>query len=114
VGDNTRYSLEIFLSHGRQPLDPESARQGISALREKNEWAQCALDENGGAEEAQKWYEHEDDLREFSKSPRPWLYVLSGEGEESGDIWKKDFRDGKMQVAKATIQCAPFDEKALA
>jgi hypothetical protein len=35
------------------------------------------------------------------------LFVLYGNGEEVGDIWKKYFYNGQTQVAKAKIT---FDE----
>ena len=43
------------------------------------------------------------------------LFTLSGEGEESGDIWMKYFKNGKVQNAntKVTISHDPFDESKL-
>lgn len=60
-----------------------------------------------------KWYEHEEDMRRVSKVFPSVLFTLRGEGEESGDIWVKYFKDGKMQVAKAEIKLGPFDPSQL-
>jgi hypothetical protein len=60
-----------------------------------------------------KWYEHEQEVAEFSKYFPTTLFTLNGEGEETGDIWKKYFLNGKMQVAKAKILFDEFDEKKL-
>jgi hypothetical protein len=60
-----------------------------------------------------KWYEHEDDMRRFSKLYPHILFELSGEGEESGDLWKKYFLNGKMQYCKVKMEFEPFDESKL-
>jgi hypothetical protein len=60
-----------------------------------------------------KWYEHEDDMRKFSQLYPFILFEFSGEGEESGDIWKKYFLNGKMQICSARIEFEPFDETKL-
>ena len=41
------------------------------------------------------------------------IFVLEGEGEESGDIWKKYYLDGKCQTSKAEVIISEFDESKL-
>lgn len=60
-----------------------------------------------------KWYEHEDDMKRISKEFPEVLFTLHGNGEESGDIWVKYFKNGKMQTSKAEIKLAAFDPKQL-
>jgi hypothetical protein len=60
-----------------------------------------------------KWYDHESDMALFSKKYPESLFVLKGEGEESGDIWIKYFLNGKMQRAEAKITFEEFDESKL-
>lgn len=60
-----------------------------------------------------KWYEHEKHMREMSKAVPDVLFILKGEGEESGDIWHKYFLNGKMQVSKAVLTLEPYDPKKL-
>ena len=60
-----------------------------------------------------KWYDHDKDMKEISKKFPELVFELCGEGEESGDIWKKYYKDGKVQVCKAKITFDEFDEKKL-
>ena len=60
-----------------------------------------------------KWYDHEIDLKNFSKIFPKSLFILAGAGEENEDIWKKYFRDGKMQECSPVITFEQFDERKL-
>lgn len=85
----------------------------INLLRAKYEEAAHALNENGSAEESCKWYEHEENLREFSKGYPEAIFKLKGEGEEAGDLWIKYFKNGKMQLAEAKITFEEYNESKL-
>lgn len=60
-----------------------------------------------------KWYDHDKDMREISKKYPETIFILEGEGGESGDIWKKYYLNGKCQVAKAEVIIPEFDETKL-
>ena len=60
-----------------------------------------------------KWYDHEEDMIKISKKYPEMVFHLHGEGEETGDIWDKHFKNGKMQVCKAKIVIPPYDENQL-
>lgn len=60
-----------------------------------------------------KWYDHEKDMKKLSKEYPEHLFQLDGEGEEDGDIWRRYFKNGKMQDAEATVVYQPFDESKL-
>jgi len=59
-----------------------------------------------------KWYEHEEDMKEFSKKYPMELFTLEGVGEEEGDMWIKWFKNGVMQESKAKIKIS-YDECVL-
>lgn len=60
-----------------------------------------------------KWYDHEKDMRKLSKRFNNVLFTLSGEGEESGDLWREYHLNGLMQRATAKIAFDDFDEAKL-
>lgn len=60
-----------------------------------------------------KWYNHEDDMRRLSQEFPNHLLILSGEGEESGDIWRHYYLNGKVQKVKAVITYEQFDHSKL-
>lgn len=61
-----------------------------------------------------KWYEHEEEMKAFSTNYPDVLFILYGNGEESDDIWRKYFKNGKMQKAYAELKFDEFDESKLA
>jgi len=73
-----------------------------------------AADYNTCFEDPLKWYDCEQDMREYSKRYPEVLFTLSGEGEEPEDLWRAYFRNGKMQFCEVVITYPPFDESELA
>lgn len=108
MGYNTSYSLEVRnLPEG---VDPDEV---IRRLREWNEWALWCLDECGMAYEDGKWYDSFEDLTEFSsrEENKDVLFILRGEGDEPGDIWKAFFRNGEfLETVKGEV-IFPGEEK---
>lgn len=103
MGYYTRYQLRI------QEGDPNL----IVDFREENEHVQYAIDNNGNCQEECKWYDSDKDMEAFSKKHPNTLFLLEGEGEESGDIWKQYWRNGKVQTVQGVIIFEPFDESKM-
>lgn len=76
---------------------------------EREEWVEELL--NGDMNS--KWYSNEEDILELSKFFPDILFELEGEGEDNEDMWKKYFKNGKSQYAKAKIIFEDFDESKL-
>jgi hypothetical protein len=64
-------------------------------------------------EDSIKWYDHEIQMRYLSKKFPDAVFTLRGEGEESGDVWVKYFKNGKMQQQKLVVEFDEFDESKL-
>lgn len=60
-----------------------------------------------------KWYSYENDMKELSKKFPNILFTLSGKGEESFDIWRRYYLNGKFQHCPAKITFDEFDETKL-
>ena len=62
-----------------------------------------------------KWYDHDNDMKEVSLRWTETLFVLDGEGEENGDVWRKYWRGGKVQIERQPEwKPPPFDPAKLA
>ena len=60
-----------------------------------------------------KWYDCEKDMKVYSKKHPNVVFCIDGEGEESGDIWKAYFKDGKMFKTKAVLTFEEFSIEKL-
>lgn len=72
-----------------------------------------SIDEDGSYRQESKWYDDEQDMAAYSRWFPDVVFMLTGVGEDSDDQWIKYFRDGKMQVARATITYDKFDAAKL-
>jgi hypothetical protein len=47
------------------------------------------------SDDSLKWYEYEEDMRAISKAYPEYIFELAGSGEETGDIWRDYYKNGK-------------------
>ena len=57
-----------------------------------------------------KWYDHDTHMAALSLLYPNVLFSVEGEGEESGDLWKAYYKNGKSQTCEAIITFEPYDE----
>ena len=60
-----------------------------------------------------KWYDHEEDMKKYSIGHPNVLFRLTGEGEDSGDIWMAYYQNGKMFKTKAKLVFENFSIEKL-
>lgn len=60
-----------------------------------------------------KWYDHDADMRKFSRLHPTLVFVLSGRGEEPDDIWRCYYKAGKAQYEKGRTEYGAFDPELL-
>ena len=121
MGYNTRYELNWEPKEpakrpcrhcgGTGAINIEDAIQEFADTEKSTCSGECTLAEV--TEESCKWYDHEAEMKDISRRFPSVLFTLRGEGEESGDVWVKYFKNGKMQSSKAEIKLDPFDPKKL-
>ena len=134
MGYYTRYHLELRFPDGAKELVPqceheipaggnfcpECGKQVKNVYVEDLIWEVIREDEHDTYYgltmdgDVCKWYDHSKLMLELRKRFPFTLFVLSGEGEVSGDIWKKYYLDGKCQIEKAQIVIGEFDPDKLA
>jgi len=106
MGYYTRFKLETN--------DPEVMEELLKKeIRSYGKTFDYLFDIDGDSYDCYKWYDHETDMKEVSKEFPGVLFTLRGEGEESGDLWLKYFKDGKMQSCPAKIVFDSYDESKL-
>lgn len=103
---NTDYSLVI--------IEPKriSTLEIVEHLRGWCAQAQYAIGDSGETNESASWYEHESDMKVFSRQFPEHVFILDGVGED-GEHLRKYFKNGKMQSASPVVTYEPFDENKL-
>lgn len=101
MGYYTRYKLKVV--SGKDPNIDYEEEIGKAS-------------EYGGGdlfEEEIKWYECDTDMKNFSKAHPDTLFQIDGEGEESGDIWRAYYKNGKSFRVQAKMTFEEFSEEKL-
>jgi hypothetical protein len=99
--------MGYYTSHALTILEGDNSL--IQKFREENEEAFHAFDEDGNSEGITKWYDSDEDLINFSKKHPEALFMLEGDGEENGDLWKLYVQNGKFQRCGAKVTFDEYD-----
>jgi len=106
MGYETSYSLTV------ESKDSELSE--IFKALEEIDGANYALDLHGPCQDYRcrtpcKWYSHDQDMLKLSKKFPEARFLLEGEGEEQGDVWKHYYRGGRVQRLKAIVTFPEYD-----
>lgn len=66
---------------------------------------------DGGDE--MKWYGHEDEMTTLSKKFPEVTFILFGDGDAGGDLWRFIFKGGKSVLQRVEITFPPWSETDL-
>lgn len=111
MGYYTRHELEIKENRSKYTYD-EVFKMTVVKLTELDV-IDYALDEDLECIQEVKWYNHKEHMAQLSTHIRDVLYVLSGEGEENGDMWKEYWINGLHHRCQAEMVYPEFDENKL-
>lgn len=113
MGHSTAYTLVIG-EEGYEVSDER--REEILDWLERDDKFRRELEDfhDSGMNGLTKWYEHDRDMLRLSRAFPEVLFVLWGEGENTEDLWKCYYLDGRVQEAPARVEYPAFDPDALA
>jgi len=109
MGYYTNYDLAVETAAPKDELEPVVEAMKTFKPEYGKEWLYYLFCYG----ESTKWYEYEEDMKEFSSMFPNAIFILTGFGEEPGDIWRAYFKNGKAQVCEAVITYPPYDESKL-
>ncbi|CAM0055225.1 hypothetical protein VPHK460_0175 [Vibrio phage K460] len=101
MGYYTDYTVEV---ENGDPFE-----EVLDAIKEQSDYSGW----DGNELRDVKWYRYRDDVKYISRRFPDKLIVVSGEGEESGDVWREYFLDGKSHCVKAKFAFEDFDKNKL-
>ena len=112
MGYATFYTLVIG-NEGQEISDRR--REEILVWLEHDENFHNELEDfhESGMNDYTKWYEHDQDMLCLSQTFPEVLFVLWGEGEDPGDLWKCYYLGGRVQEAPARVEYPSFDPNEL-
>jgi hypothetical protein len=57
-----------------------------------------------------KWYNHDEDMKAYSKRYPKVTFIISGVGEEEGDYWKAYYKNGKVATYAGIMSVEYHDD----
>lgn len=110
MGYYTNYKMIVLDENGR---DTDSAENPVFEDKDLYGSEVSVQQIIEGDLDACKWYDHDKDMIEYSKRFPDFVFILDGEGEESGDIWRKFYKNGKSYEWKLEYALPDFDPNNL-
>lgn len=108
MGYYTKYSLKIIKVSVNDDQEKEMVKDLAKIMHGDDQTPAKYFDDL--LEESMKWYSHEKDMKSFSKKYPGYIFLLEGEGEENGDLWREYFKNGKSHRIHAKVVFDEFNE----
>lgn len=113
MGYRTYYNLAITNSE-QEPVSDEYSEKIIADLRwEEHSDVWYAIGEDGNSQQDTTWNDIDTDMKTFSLKYPDNIFEISGQGDESDDLWSTYYKNGKMQHCSVEFIYPPFDETKL-
>ena len=96
-------TLNTFLSENKELFFMHWSRAEVEEIKNLSYIRTALLDCEGCT-----WYEHTEDMEKISKLFPELTIIISGEGEEQGDVWREKFCNGKHELSIAEIVYPDF------
>jgi hypothetical protein len=107
------FNLTLLNPATRKVLPLDEAAGIIGELRGQCEEAGIALDGEGGSRIDWPWYDHDEDLKEFSKQYPHTLFELHRAGEDHDDAEYLYVLGGRSQLCLGQMVYQEYDEGKL-
>lgn len=96
---NVQFKLKVYKKETGRKVKLQSIKKKLHGKAEKlfkpyDEYAISTIIEEGY--ENFTWYEYKEEMQKLSKEFEEYVFVLSGQGEEAGDIWICEFYKGEV------------------
>lgn len=102
-----------YRSYYTLTVHSENEADLIKQLREENDEARYAFDDEGVPQDELTWYDSDDDMKSFSLKHPGVLFEMFRKGEENEDMSYTYYKDGKQHHCPAIITYDDFDETKL-
>jgi len=56
-----------------------------------------------------KWYDHDHEMRRLSVENPRIVFILDGEGEDAGDIWRTFYKGGRSYTWRPDVEPPAFE-----
>lgn len=109
MGYYTAHELEVI----EGDVTVEEFFDAIRRQYGENEDIFYAMDDEGNCSDICKWYSSVEDMKKYSLMFPDAVFCLYGDGEESDDLWRQYYKNGKVQHEAVVMTFAPYDESKL-
>ena len=107
MGYYTTFTLNCYDNHANSfdiSFETELGKALTAALHEINPYYfEDDFDLKTLFNDSCKWYDHDEDMIELSLRFPNYTFILEGEGEETGDLWRTIYHNGQLECLNVKI-----------